>query len=128
MISPDLFARLSRHDVIPQLRHLDYGTYHLDGPGAVKHLDFLLSVPELRLIQWVPGSGAAPFREWVPLLKRIVDGGKRTIVYCASNELEYFVSQLGPERIIVSTSVANAEQGGALLREAQRLTAEYRKR
>jgi hypothetical protein len=103
---------------------LHYGTYHLDGPGAIKHLDFLLSIPELRLIQWVPGAGAAPFREWIPLLKRIVGAGKRTIVYCAPNEMEAYVSELGPERIIVSTTVASAEAGDAVLAEARRLTAQ----
>ena len=127
MISPALFARMAQHDVIPQMKHLHYGTYHLDGPGAVKHLDFLLSIPELRLIQWVPGDGALPFREWIPLLKRIVDAGKRTIVYCAPKELETFVSALGPERIVVMTGVSGAEEGRALLAEAERLTARYRR-
>jgi hypothetical protein len=40
--------------------------------------------------------------------------------------METFVSQLGPERIIVCTSVANAEEGKALLAEGRRLTARYR--
>ena len=127
MVSPALFARMAQHDVVPQMRHLDYGTYHLDGPGAVKHLDFLLSIPELRLIQWVPGDGAPPFREWIPLLKRIVDAGKRTIVYCAPKEMETFVIALGPELIVVSTSVGSAEEGRSLLAEAERLTARYRR-
>ena len=126
MVSPALFARMAQCDVVPQMRHLDYGTYHLDGPGAVKHLDFLLSIPELRLIQWVPGDGAPPFREWIPLLKRIVGGGKRTIVYCAPRDMETFVSALGPERIVVSTNVGSTEEGRALLAEAQRLTVRYR--
>jgi hypothetical protein len=124
MVSPSLFSQMAQRDVIPQLKHLHYGTYHLDGPGAIKHLDFLLSIPELRLIQWVPGAGAAPFREWIPLLKRIVGAGKRTIVYCAPNEMEAYVSELGPERIIVSTTVASAEAGDAVLAEARRLTAQ----
>jgi hypothetical protein len=38
--------------------------------------------------------------------------------------MEAYVSELGPERIIVSTTVASAEAGDAVLAEARRLTAQ----
>jgi hypothetical protein len=31
---------------------------------------------KLRGIQWIPGDGQPPPEEWLPLLKRIRDGGK----------------------------------------------------
>jgi len=76
MISPQMFERF----VLPNLTiccdAMDYAFYHLDGPGQIKHLDMLLSIPRLRGIQWVPGEGNPPPQEWLPLLKRIRDGGK----------------------------------------------------
>jgi hypothetical protein len=55
---------------------MDYAFYHLDGKGQIPHLDLLLSLPRLRGIQWVPGDGNPPPEHWLPLLKRIRDGGK----------------------------------------------------
>lgn len=51
--------------------------YHLDGPGALRHLDSLLSLKELKGIQWVPGAGETrPWDEWAHVIRRIRDAGK----------------------------------------------------
>jgi len=78
MISPDMFEQF----VLPYVRRtcqmLDYPVYHLDGSQAVQHLDLLLSIPELKAIQWtaepsVP-DGADP--HWYPAYRKILDAGK----------------------------------------------------
>lgn len=76
MISPKMFERFVLPDLETCCAHLDYGFYHLDGKGQIRHLDMLLSLKRLRGIQWIPGDGAPPPEEWLPLLKRIRDGGK----------------------------------------------------
>ena len=81
MISPRMFERLVMPDLIECCDEFDYAFYHLDGKGQVKHLDMLLSIERLRGIQWIPGDGAPPPEEWLPLLKRIRDGGKLCQVY-----------------------------------------------
>jgi hypothetical protein len=58
-----------------------YPFYHLDGPGAARHLDALLSIEKLRGIQWVPGTGAPSPEEWLPLLEKIRHAGKLCQVY-----------------------------------------------
>ena len=42
--------------------------YHLDGPGAVVHLDALLEIPHMKAIQWVPGAGQPTAAGWIPLM------------------------------------------------------------
>jgi hypothetical protein len=56
--------------------------YHWDGPGAIQHLDALLSVPKLNMIQWTPGAGAEPtwHERWWPLYHRIFDAGKSVLL------------------------------------------------
>ena len=76
MISPKMFERFVMPDLSACCNALDHGFYHLDGEGQIRHLDLLLSLERLRGIQWVPGDGAAPPEEWLPLLKRIRDAGK----------------------------------------------------
>ncbi len=76
MISPKMFERFVLPDLETCCARLEYGFYHLDGKGQIRHLDMLLSLKRLRGIQWIPGDGAPPPEEWLPLLKRIRDGGK----------------------------------------------------
>lgn len=76
MISPAMFERFVEPDLVACCDHLEHGFYHLDGPGALPHLDQLLSIERLRGIQWVPGSGNPPPEEWPAVLRRIIGGGK----------------------------------------------------
>ncbi|MFA6109743.1 MAG: hypothetical protein WDA75_13330 [Candidatus Latescibacterota bacterium] len=78
MISPGMFAEF----MLPVLRRMtarfDHCMYHWDGPGAIPHHDHLLSLPDLDLIQWTPGSGVAPItdRRWWPLYHKTLEAGK----------------------------------------------------
>ena len=83
MISPDMFGEF----MVPVLREMcdrvGYCMYHWDGPGAIRHLDHLLSIPGLDMIQWTPGEGNEPpqHRRWWPLYHRVFEAGKKA--YCS---------------------------------------------
>jgi len=76
MISPRMFERFVLPDVAACCDAMENAFYHLDGKGQIPHLDMLLSLERLAGVQWVPGDGAPPPEEWLPLLKRILDAGK----------------------------------------------------
>ncbi len=48
----------------------------MDGPDCLVHLDDLLSIDAIDVIQWVPGAGNAPVYEWLDLLKHCQEYGK----------------------------------------------------
>ena len=95
MISSPMFDRFVMPDLDACCRALDHAFYHLDGPGQVRHLDLLLSLERLRGIQWVPGDGAPPPQEWLPLLKRIRDGGKLCQLSVSARGAMKIVRELG---------------------------------
>lgn len=95
MISPAMFERFVVPDLTICCEALDHAFYHLDGPGAVRHLDMLLSLEHLRGIQWIPGAGAAPAEDWLPLLKRIRDSGKLCQLYVSAGGARRIVRELG---------------------------------
>jgi len=76
MISSEMFEEFA----LPSLRHemseLTYAEYHLDGPGAIRHLEALCRLEKLHTVQWVPGSGEAERQDWLWLYQKIVDCGK----------------------------------------------------
>jgi 5-methyltetrahydrofolate--homocysteine methyltransferase len=95
MISPPMFERFVLPDLEAICNHLDYGFYHLDGKGQIPHLDMLLAIENLCGIQWIPGDGAPPPEEWLPLLKRIRDSGKLCQVYVSARGARTIARELG---------------------------------
>ena len=95
MISPKMFERFVLPDLAACCASLDHGFYHLDGKNQIPHLEMLLSLDRLRGIQWVPGDGAPPPEEWLPLLKRIVDGDNRCQLYVSPEGALKIVRALG---------------------------------
>ena len=95
MISPKMFERFVLPDLAACCDSLDHGFYHLDGKGEIPHLKHLLSLERLCGIQWIPGDGAPPPHEWLPLLKRIRDGGKLVQVFVSAEGARTIVRELG---------------------------------
>jgi hypothetical protein len=117
MISPEHFKEFS----LPQLRReiagMDHNIYHVDGKGVARHLDAILSIPEIQAIQWVQGMGEdTPILQWVPLLKRIQAAGKSVIVDLRLAELEAFIGQMRPEGVFLCLEVDQGQEPEILKR------------
>jgi hypothetical protein len=74
---------------------LDFAFFHMDGVGQLNHLDQLLSIPNLRGIQWIPGAGQPEPEEWLDVLKKIREAGKLCQVYVTRAGMEKIISALG---------------------------------
>ena len=78
MISSEMFERFALPSLAHEAAGLDASIYHLDGPGAVRHLEALCSLEPLDMIQWVPGAGLEG-KDWGDLRRRIDELGKGQI-------------------------------------------------
>jgi hypothetical protein len=116
MISPTLFNKLIKPMVEELSAWLNKPMYHLDGPGAIRHLDALLSILDLGGIQWVPGAGAPPPIEWMPVLKKIQSAGKRLHIEVAPSDVEKAIKCLKPEGLFLSVSCDTKEEAMKVLR------------
>jgi len=80
MISPAILEEF----VLPSLRHeaetVDYAEYHLDGPGALVHVESICSIDKIKVIQWQPGD-ALLNDDWSELHRKI-DGLGRGQYFC----------------------------------------------
>lgn len=112
MISPAMFEEIFLPGIIRECQFLTHTIYHLDGPGALRHLDALLSIPELNAVQWVPGAGNEDFARWVSVYKRVQAAGKGIQVLCAYDELDMVMQTLDPHGMFLSVrSVPSREAG-----------------
>lgn len=97
MISNNNFNELILPELLEEFEYLDGNTiFHLDGPGALKHLDTLLEIPKLAGIQWVYGAGQPSARHWIDVLKRIQKAGKCINISLAKEDIPFIFDELSP--------------------------------
>ena len=124
MISKEHFAELILPELREELAYLGGNTiFHLDGPGALRHLDALLELPDLTGVQWVYGAGQPSARHWLDVLHRIQDAGKLVNVALKREDVVPVLSALRPEGLSCSFDFAITEgEAGEILDLAQRLS------
>lgn len=97
MVSKKQFDDIFLPGIVEECRFLDYSIYHLDGPGALHHLDALLGIEELNALQWVPGAGNEGFDRWRWVYKRAQEAGKGIQLRVRREELDSAFQTLRPE-------------------------------
>ena len=121
MISEDMFEDLVAPELELELDYLEANIYHMDGPGAIKHLDRLLKMEKLQGIQWVPGAGQPSASYWLPMLKKIQDSGRMIQVNVELGELETMLRNLRPEGVFYNLSCRDAEEAEEVLKFAEKV-------
>jgi len=117
MISREMFNEFFLPGIINECRFLDRSIYHLDGPGALRHLDSLLEIKELNAVQWVCGAGNTGYAKWVSVYQRIQQASKGNVVYVTPDELPLVFDTLRPEGTWLNVSgVKSADEARAILR------------
>ncbi len=94
MISQDMFREFVLDYLREDTRRLEHCIYHLDGPGALQHLDTLLSIENLTAIQWVYGAGQPGAKHWMDVYKKIADGGKQYMILGSTEDYLEILQQL----------------------------------
>ncbi|MDR3148372.1 MAG: trimethylamine corrinoid protein 2 [Treponema sp.] len=97
MISEDMFEELVLEELEAEINFLDASIFHLDGPGALRHLDRLLEIKKLKGIQWVYGAGQPSASHWLPVLKKIQAAGKCFQVQASPDDMPILLENLAPE-------------------------------
>jgi len=126
MISPDMF----REFVVPELtdifNHVDHGIYHLDGLEQMRHVDALLSIAKLHLIQFAPGTKMSnpnhgdPLN-WIAPLNRIQEGGKKVLVYCPPERVRPLLDKIARDRVVLVVNCRDEPAAQNVLRELEQI-------
>ena len=117
MISPSMYREFCHPLLVEEVKPMTHNIYHLDGKGVARHLDLILSVPEIHAIQWVQGMGLdQPIMQWLPLLRRIRGAGKSLVIDLQLAELEPFMEAMRPEGILLCIAADSSLQPDILRR------------
>lgn len=123
MISPQMYEEF----VLPELEEtanwLDHAIYHLDGREQIRHLDMILSVKKINMIQWTPVAGQPSTTEFIPVLQRIQKAGKGLVLLPEVWEVEKLLSELSPKGLHLVVYGAKSEtEAKDLIKLAEKMT------
>lgn len=124
MISEDDFRRFALPYLREQCQKIDYTLYHLDGVGAIRHLDAILEIEELNAIQWTPGVGEPQGGDpkWYNLYRQILARGKSVMpCWVAVNELSPLLDNVGTDGLNILMDFKNEKE----IEQAVRILEEY---
>lgn len=116
MISEEMFQEFELPCLAHETTQLDHSCYHLDGPGAVRHLEALCSLPNLHAIQWVAGSGNGAQQDWMHLHKRIDELGKGQIFGGNAESIERLTREFKSKQLYFRTKLPKDELEALLVR------------
>jgi hypothetical protein len=117
MVGPDAFDRFIRPALEEEAAFLDHCVVHVDGVGALRHLDGILSIGDIDAVQWVPGDGRPPMHEWLDVLKRVQAAGKGLQIYGVSPEqVKLLHRELSPEGVAYCVNASDAREVRELLK------------
>ena len=121
MINAEMFRRFA----LPAIRHeatsFAQAEYHLDGPGAVRHVEEICSIPEISVIQWQPGAGAGEQADWWDLHHRIDALGKGQMFHTREHAtLLRAWRELKQRNLFFSTFAATGDEARRLTEAFQR--------
>jgi hypothetical protein len=120
MVGSAMFQEFFLPALARECRFLDRSLYHLDGPGALRHLDCVLDIAELDAVQFVPTVTDAAFAKWAWVYKRIQAAGKGLQVTCDLAEVLKVFDELRPQGVhLVVQGVSSPEEARALLRAVE---------
>ena len=105
-LSPKLFDQLVYPYVVEECKFIERTIWAIDGPLELKHLDKLLSIPELDAIQWIPGAGNPDGGDdaWVPLYRKIQAKGKLLQIFVQPQRVMHILGKISPRGVCIQTT------------------------
>ena len=122
MISPAMFDAFIMPELRAQCELLDYPLYHFDGIEQIRHLDSLLSIENLKAIQWTQVSGQPPATDYIPELKKIQSAGKNLVILVQPQQIEPLMAQLSSKGLYLIADAETKQEADQIVNLVAKLT------
>jgi hypothetical protein len=123
MISTEFFERFGLPILQREVKTMTHNIFHVDGRGVARHLDVILSVPEIHALQWVQGVGDDyPIMQWLPFLKQLQDRDMPVIVDLSKEDLDEFMDVMDPKGLFLWVATGNEEEEMEVMKRIKKWT------
>ena len=122
MIGPEHFERFVKWELeLSSKNSPEYNYYHLDGTGELAHLDSILSVQNLKCVQWVPEAGKPGASFWPDVYRKISGADKNIWVVGSIEDLEAVADQIGTTKGLYWQGGYHISEQSRIMKIAERL-------
>ena len=100
---------------------MTHNIFHVDGKGVARHLDTILSVPEVHAVQWVQGVGDdLPIMQWLPFIRELQAKKVPVIVDLNKSELAGFMDVMDPRGLFLWVATESEDEEKELLKRVEK--------
>jgi hypothetical protein len=125
MISHQMFKEFALPELKAQAAFLDKALYHFDGMEQCAHLDSLLEMDDLDIIQWTCVDGQPEPTEFIPTLRKIQQAGKRLLIrHNKFPVLETLLTELSSKGLFLYCEFDTEEEAKQMIKLAEKLSHE----
>lgn len=124
MFSNEYYETFIREELEKQSSFVDYALYHFDGVEQIRHLDTLLSLDRLRMIQWTSVVGQPSPLNYIPVLRRIQEAGCGLLLQLKPEEVKPMLENLSSKGLFITVNTKDKDEADEMIKLAERLTRE----
>ena len=123
MISTEFFERFGLPILQQEVKTMTHNIFHVDGKGVARHLNVILSVPEIHAVQWVQGVGDDyPIMQWLAFIRELQDRDMPVIVDLSKEDLDGFMDVMDPKGLFLWVATSNEEEEIEILKRIKKWT------
>lgn len=115
MVSPQTFDELILPTLTEECSHFERNIFHVDGKGVLNHLDSILDIPSLQMIQWVFGAGGGCASDYIDVYRRCQAKRKSIMIMCHVRELDFLMENLSPRGVFLQLGGVGTEEDAAAI-------------
>lgn len=125
MLSKDIFDRFIMKELQSSLDFLTNAAYHVDGQEQIRHLDSLLSLEKLNMLQWTQVASQPPVTDFIPQLKKIQAAGKGLVLVITPEQIKPLLENISSRGVmLVVNGAKNPEEADDIVAMVNKLTRE----
>lgn len=120
MISNEIFREYIVDELVDTAGWLDNAIYHMDGIEQTRHLDAILEIPDINMIQWVQVAGQPPATECLSALHKIQKAYKGIVICISKRQIKDLLDNLSPNGLhLIVSDAASPEEADYLVKVAE---------
>ena len=122
MISPPMFEEFIMPELKAQTQWMDRSTYHFDGMDQLKHLDQLLSLDRLDMIQWTAVAGQPSPLKFIDAFRKIQAAGKCLLLWVNPEDIKFLMEQLSSKGLYLISSASSQKEADSIISMVESMT------
>ena len=116
MISPDDYEKYGLPILREEVKTMTHNVFHVDGKGVANHIDAILSVPEVRCIQWVQGmADDYPIMQHLDFIRYVQSHNRGIIVDLSKEDLDEYMEKMSPKNTFLWVATESEEEEIAIM-------------